>query len=186
MIDKALEIRITQLHLPEGLTNMYFADSWWSLCVYNNIEMEPQVSAKTLKLYTVPGARCWWTSQWTTARGIHNVSQFHPWERRGCEYAEFPQINRWLGHFTATDLKGMKGKWHRTCYESTCNSGDLERARVRQQKVSQQGHGQKGVAALFKHLAEIQVLPMIRHPTSRSAVNPFNAKLCFFCQEIKK
>ena len=40
------------LHLPKGSINSYFEISSWSLCVYNNIEMEPRVAAKIFRQET--------------------------------------------------------------------------------------------------------------------------------------
>ncbi|KAL5007722.1 hypothetical protein ScPMuIL_016528 [Solemya velum] len=107
---------------------------------------------------------------------------------------EYPQISKRLEQFTATDLKDMNAKWHRTCYGSTCHSGHLERARVRHQKACQQGdsqhirkrHGRPLSASV--RLGGIALSPT-EHETfrlTRSAINPFNAELCFFCQEVKK
>ena len=76
--------------------------------------------------------------------------------------AEYPQISRRLEHFTATDLKDRKAKWHRACYGSTCHSGHMERARVRYQKACHQEEGQylnKNVAAPPLHMSVPQILP---------------------------
>ncbi len=106
--------------------------------------------------------------------------------------ADYPKISGRLACFTATDLRDKKAKWHRTCYGSTCNSAHLERAKVRHQKACQQGesqHLQKRRGRPSSAPASTSTSGSTKGETplfTRSASTPFNADLCFFCQEVRK
>jgi len=121
MIIKALEIRIMHLHLPEESINLYFADSSWSLCVHNNLEMMPQVAAKKhwqetdFKLcvqFQKPDAH-----ELVSEPLLEAYTMFLNFirERWECRDAEYLQHIWQIEHITATYLKDMKEKWHRTC-----------------------------------------------------------------------
>lgn len=129
------------------------------------------------------------TTDLVTRPSLNSYIKFLDYINKREQYGDvdYQLIRRRLENFTAADLQTRNAKWHRKCYQSTCHSGHLARAKSRYEKVCKQD-----ASGLFHKGVEHQPSGSTSTSTesesrfTRSATKPFNASLCFFCQEDKK
>ena len=96
----------------------------------------------------------------------------------------FILINKRLQNSNAEDLKRNKAQWHRSCYSKAAHKAHIKRAHERYKKsLKTSGYVTKKVGRPSGSV--------INEPSSsngspthftRSATQPLNADLCFFCQ----
>lgn len=129
------------------------------------------------------------TTDLVTQPSLNSYIKFLDYINKREQYGDvdYQLIRRRLENFTAADLQTRNAKWHRKCYQSTCHSGHLARAKSRYEKVCKQDASvpfHKGVEHQPSGSTSTSTESESRF--TRSATKPFNASLCFFCQEDKK
>ena len=92
-------------------------------------------------------------------------------------------MQKWLKDCTADSIKQEKAVWHRGCYSMVTNKIQTDRARDRQaHSMSTRPHTPKVRGRRLKNLGDADEVSGSAAPFTRSATQPLNKDLCFFCQ----
>ena len=104
-------------------------------------------------------------------------------EQASLHDGECVAMQKRLKDCTADSLKQEKAVWHRGCYSMVTNKIQTDRARDRQvHSMSTRPHTPKVRGRRLKNLGDADEVSGSAAPFTRSATQPLNKDLCFFCQ----
>ena len=111
-------------------------------------------------------------------------------DRAGFGESDFIPVDFRLTDETAATLQLKGASWHRECYGQTCHKQKRDRARERFEKalLLEDNSVLRRSVGRPENVIEVpdtsQALP-IPAKLTRSSFEPFNERLCFFCQTVK-